>query len=397
MIKNLELHISPISAFEHDISEEFSYVLISDDDRYDNLAQRDNILVVKFADTEDSERFNSINEFDVKAIIGFLESSGSKKIYIGCSAGVSRSSATVAGILKCTGRDDSYIWKSDEYRPNVLVYKTILQYFYPYSASAIELNNIASRSPEEYRYFRKRGRDMEFDKIIHHEVDGLQVDYGFFCGVKKNVVLFVKVGRDGSIYGYRNKYLKMASKISEKYGITVIVSSNPFCEYKWRDHMADAVRLIEVYFTDNKIDIARRRRIYFGHSDGASMAALYGKEFDIFDAYLLSNLPLPVIKDEEHAAESCNEAIKILLNMSAVSRTQHLMLVYGERDKGYETYNRVMTKLLIAYGQNYELHVVKNEAHNISEPVVEVLPELFFDENALIDKGLELDFDEPFL
>lgn len=399
MISNMNFIITPAYAIEHDIDDQCVYVIVSSSHRYDALAERDNVIVLHFADDEEGKRTDSVNEHDVKTIVDFLNRSEASDAFISCDEGKSRSPAIAAGLLKCSGREDSYIWRSSDYRPNALVYKSFLQYFiqhsYPSHAVAKELKNIASRSNEEYRYFRRKGKDLEYDKIVYREVGGFQICYGFIYGEKKHVVLFVKVGRDGSVFGYQNKYLDMANHIAEKYGITVIVSSNPFCSYKWKEPLDDAAEMLYQYFETQQIDKTRRRILYYGHSDGASMIAIHGKKYEVFDAFLLSNLPLPkLINDDD---DSCNEsikeeAIKIMLNLTVINDNKPLILVYGEKDTGYKTYERIMDRLLVNYGQTFEVHVLKNEEHRISEPVVKILPELFFDENVLIDKGLEQDY-----
>ncbi len=58
---------------------------------------------------------------------------------------------------------------------------------------------------------------LKFDEIIDDR-------YGIIKGSKD--VFFIKVGSSGSIYGYQNKYLKMAKRVNYKYGLTVIVASN---------------------------------------------------------------------------------------------------------------------------------------------------------------------------
>ena len=45
---------------------------------------------------------------------------------------------------------------------------------------------------------------------------------GYVSGSEK--VLFIKCGQGGSIYGYDNKYLKIACSVNEKYGYSVFVS-----------------------------------------------------------------------------------------------------------------------------------------------------------------------------
>lgn len=391
MISKQNFHITPVYAIEQDIDDRCAYVIVSSSDRYDVLAERrDNVLVLHFADTEERNRSDAISEEDVIRIVEFLENSECSDVYISCDEGISRSPAICAGLLKCSGRDDNTIWKStSDYRPNVLAYKSVLEYFFPHYDVSNELRNIVSRSPEEYRYFRKYGKDLEYDKIIYRDVCGSQICYGFIYGRKKQLVLFVKVGRDGSIFGYRNKYINMANHISEKYGITVIVSSNPFCSFKWQEALDDADRVLNEYFKNQNVDKEKAKVLYYGHSDGASMIATNGKDYELFDAFLLSNLPLPVVKDEDNAEQVYSEAIKIMLNLTDINNKKPLIFVYGENDNAYKTYEEIIPRLLIDYGQTYEVHVIKNEAHSISEPVVKILPELFFDENVLMDKGLE--------
>jgi hypothetical protein len=70
----------------------------------------------------------------------------------------------------------------------------------------------------------EKGLNMEFDKVIRKLYNGEIVDYGFIFGNEK--IVFIKTGAGGSINGYRNKYLKMAEKIHDRLGATIICSSN---------------------------------------------------------------------------------------------------------------------------------------------------------------------------
>jgi hypothetical protein len=71
--------------------------------------------------------------------------------------------------------------------------------------------------------FYRRGF-MEFDKIIHKTLDEESVDYGFIFG--NNKIVFIKAGAGGGIPGYQDKYLRMAHRVHERLGATVICSSN---------------------------------------------------------------------------------------------------------------------------------------------------------------------------
>ena len=65
---------------------------------------------------------------------------------------------------------------------------------------------------------------MQFDKIIHKTLDEESVDYGFLFG--NNKIVFIKAGAGGEIPGYQDKYLRMAHRVHERLGATVICVSN---------------------------------------------------------------------------------------------------------------------------------------------------------------------------
>ena len=49
----------------------------------------------------------------------------------------------------------------------------------------------------------------DYDQIIHSQLEDIAViDYGIVKG--NETIVFIKAGQDGSMYGYQNKYLKIA-------------------------------------------------------------------------------------------------------------------------------------------------------------------------------------------
>jgi hypothetical protein len=103
---------------------------------------------------------------------------------------------------------------------------------------------------------------MTFDKIIHKTFNDGEVDYGFVFG--NNKIVFIKSGAGGDIFGYQNKYLKMAHRVHERTGATVICSSNHIC-YLELDRKA-------IEWCAKKLQIERESaELYFvGTSDGAN-------------------------------------------------------------------------------------------------------------------------------
>ena len=66
---------------------------------------------------------------------------------------------------------------------------------------------------------------MKFDKIVRRSIEGKSIYYGFI--IRNEKIVFIKGGAGGTLNGYDNKYLKMAHRIHEKIGATVICATNP--------------------------------------------------------------------------------------------------------------------------------------------------------------------------
>lgn len=65
---------------------------------------------------------------------------------------------------------------------------------------------------------------MRYDKKMMRVIGGERAIYGFLYG--NNKIVLIKCGAGGVVQGRDNKYLKMAHRIHEKIGATVICSSN---------------------------------------------------------------------------------------------------------------------------------------------------------------------------
>ena len=85
--------------------------------------------------------------------------------------------------------------------------------------------------------------DLKFDKEIHSNFNDEIIDYGIVEG--NNIIVFIKAGQDGSLYGYQNKYIKMARRLNKKYGCSVICSSNPF---DGNNPLDNAMEIIRCFF-----------------------------------------------------------------------------------------------------------------------------------------------------
>ena len=125
--------------------------------------------------------------------------------------------------------------------------------------------------------------DLKFDKEIHSNFNDEIIDYGIVEG--NNIIVFIKAGQDGSLYGYQNKYIKMARRLNKKYGCSVICSSNPF---DGNNPLDNAMEIIEDYakiFGNYKI-------YYLGYSNGALIGAWFGVKYHKIKRMALVNGPL---------------------------------------------------------------------------------------------------------
>ena len=81
-----------------------------------------------------------------------------------------------------------------------------------------------------------------FDEIVKRNFNNTIIEYGLING--NNTILLIKTGSEGTIYGYKNKYLELAKYVSSIYGFTVIVSSNPRTGIN-SNQLADAIKFID--------------------------------------------------------------------------------------------------------------------------------------------------------
>ena len=97
---------------------------------------------------------------------------------------------------------------------------------------------------------------LSYDKVTSRLVRTEEINYGILYGNEK--IVFIKVGANGSIRGYQDKYLKMAYRIHERLGATVICASNPDTETS--QTAADRAMIEKVAAAGNFSDYERRSR-----------------------------------------------------------------------------------------------------------------------------------------
>ena len=128
---------------------------------------------------------------------------------------------------------------------------------------------------------------MQFDLIKSLGDGDNQIDYGFVFGGDRQKILLIKAGQDGSIYGYRNKYLKLACEMRELYGFSVVCASTPSSDISQMEQFAEVVK--------SEFEIGGQTRIYFmGMSMGASIGCIGRSLFLEISRFLLVNPPLMI-------------------------------------------------------------------------------------------------------
>ncbi len=127
---------------------------------------------------------------------------------------------------------------------------------------------------------------LTFDLIKTYQC-GCEIDYGFVFGGDRQKIFLIKAGKDGSIYGYQNKYLKLACELRDLYGFSAVCASTPSADINQMAQFAEIVQ--------SKFKITAATKIYFmGMSKGASIGCLGHASFPQISRFLLINPPLMI-------------------------------------------------------------------------------------------------------
>ena len=188
--------------------------------------------------------------------------------------------------------------------------------------------------------------DLKFDD----EFGNCGIEYGIVNG--NNTIVFIKPGQDGSLYGYNNKYIKMAKRLNNKYGCSVICSSNPF---DGNNPLDNAFKVIEEYaskFDDYVV-------YYLGYSTGALIGAWFGVNYPQIKRMALVNGPLMynLHKAKEGALSFKGEFINF---------------IYGENDQSIKYIDLIKRiendkiRVFVEKGQDH--HFTKSEEDFLKTP-----------------------------
>lgn len=155
---------------------------------------------------------------------------------------------------------------------------------------------------------------MNYDKIITKPINGEKIKYGILHG-NENIV-FIKTGIDGDIYGYKNKYPKMAHRIHERIGATVICASNPDTESNQLD--SDRAMISKIA---SELNVSEIKVYLVGASDGGYHILSLAK-------CIPQTVRLLCINPSFIDVKTFNDK---LIELSNIKKT----LIYGSKDEDY--------------------------------------------------------------
>lgn len=150
---------------------------------------------------------------------------------------------------------------------------------------------------------------MKYNKIINEK----GIEYGIVKG--NDIVFYIKVGNEGNIYGYKNKYLSISIRINKEYGYTVIVSSNP-CNIREQENIERDMSFINTFMQETPIIYA------FGFSNGGMMLSNQSYRYENIKKVLICNTPLMI------NFHKIKEGVKLF-------NQESLVFVFGSYDQSY--------------------------------------------------------------
>ena len=161
----------------------------------------------------------------------------------------------------------------------------------------------------------------DFDIKVSAFCNSVQIDYGIINGKfnieSSHIVVYIKAGLTGSIYGYENKYLKMAKNLNEKFGVSVFVASNP---EGTGNSIGHGLQIIKNYCKERQV---KQFNVYFvGVSNGGVQGLFAFENYPVIQKALLIGAPL------NHKPDLIKKA---LINFNG----EKLHLICGDKDPGF--------------------------------------------------------------
>lgn len=179
----------------------------------------------------------------------------------------------------------------------------------------------------------------KFDFSSKQDIDGELLEYGWIEGNGKIVV--IKAGLGGDFLGYENKYARIAHRLNQRHGCSVLSISNPNNKRIEYFHDTKIITDFVSFLKPEKPEL-----YFFGSSNGCVKgleAAVAGIDFC---KMVLVNMPLMI---------NFHKTVKMI---SALPKTE-ILAVYGDKDPSFS-----YTPFLKGKGENLNVSIVSGADHN---------------------------------
>ena len=170
---------------------------------------------------------------------------------------------------------------------------------------------------------------------------GEKFNYHFVLGNEK--IVFIKAGAGGSERGDEDKYIKMAERIHERTGATVITASNPI------DPICESPDAEEISWVVKELGLASFELYLVGVSDGAYLNLELASLFPETVKWIGINTSYTETSDLE----------KRLNALSSVSK----LMIYGTKD---DDFDEVVPKLSEMNCDNFAMEFIDGADHNFT-------------------------------
>ena len=171
---------------------------------------------------------------------------------------------------------------------------------------------------------------------------GEKFNYHFVFGNEK--IVFIKAGAGGSERGYEDKYIKMAERIHERIGATVITASNPI------DPICDAPDAQEILWVVNRMGFEHFELCFVGVSDGAYLNLELASRFPETVKWIGVNASFISIPDLEVRLNALPNVAKLL--------------IYGTKD---DDFNELVPALNKMHCDNFAMKFVEEADHSFTD------------------------------
>ena len=180
------------------------------------------------------------------------------------------------------------------------------------------------------------------------EFSGEKFNYHFVIGNEK--IVFIKAGAGGSERGYEDKYIKLAERINERTGATVITASNPI------DPICDAPDAQEILWVVNRMGFEHFELCFVGVSDGAYLNLELANQFAETRKWIGINTSFA----------SVNE---LGARLNALPNVTKLM-IYGTKD---DDFDEVVPALSTMSSDNFVMEFIEGADHRFTDMLEEFI------------------------